>query len=513
MISAMKTGYNELSILQSVESNKDVLDNEWSSINWDSVGYNIFKIQKRIFEAEKNGNYRKVNSLCRLLVNDKRSLLYSIKVITKENKGRYTSGIDGMVIKRDCDRMALFYKLSEYKISLHNPKPVRRLYVMKKNGKTRPLGIPTIIDRVYQEVCKLALEPMIEAKLESTSYGFRPCRGVYDAIAKIHSYTRGLNRPYIFEGDFQSCFDTLDHQHILDKLGNFPLKGLIKKWLEAGYLEDNVFHETGRGTPQGGIISPLLANLALNGMEKALGIKYQRMKYKNGYTYVNRSKYAVVKYADDFVVLCKTLEDAKDVYRLLDSYLDERGLTLAPDKTKITHINDGFDFLSFNIRCYKGQDRDRVLIKASKDSKKSFKRKVKDIVRNCYPWNMEESIVRLNYLINGTGNYWSIGSNKKIFGDMDNYVYQILLRQTKRWYPNKPMKWIVNKHFKESLHPAYRWKWTFTNPATASQVDRMAWIKIRYSQCIKYKATPYDSEYDEYLEKRYHMTPFEYLYC
>ena len=143
MISAMKTGYNELSILQSVESNKDVLDNEWSSINWDSVGYNIFKIQKRIFEAEKNGNYRKVNSLCRLLVNDKRSLLYSIKVITKENKGRYTSGIDGMVIKRDCDRMALFYKLSEYKISLHNPKPVRRLYVMKKNGKTRPLGIPT----------------------------------------------------------------------------------------------------------------------------------------------------------------------------------------------------------------------------------------------------------------------------------------------------------------------------------------------------------------------------------
>ena len=168
--------------------------------------------------------------------------------------------------------------------------------------------------------------------------------------------------------------------------------------------------------------------------------------------------------------------------------------------------------LSDNIRCYKGQDRDRVLIKASKDSRKSFKEKSKDIVRNCYPWNMEESIVRLNYLINGIGNFWCIGSNKKIFADMDNYIYQILLRQAKRGYPNKPVKWIVNKHFKESLHPAYNWKWTFTNPATDSQVDRMAWIKIRYAQCIKYKATPYDTEYDEYFDKRYHMTPFEYLY-
>ena len=513
MISAMQTGYNNnLSILQSVESDKDLLDNEWNSINWNSVEYNIFKIQKRIFEAEKNGNYRKASSLCRLLVNDKRSLLYSIKVVTKENKGRNTAGIDGMVIKRDCDRMALFYKLSEYKISLHNPKPVRRLYVLKKNGKTRPLGIPTITDRIYQEVCKLALEPMVEAKLESTSYGFRPCRGVSDAIAKIHAYTRGLKRPYIFEGDFKSCFDTLDHQHILDELGNFPLKGLIKKWLEAGYLENNVFHETGRGTPQGGIISPILANLALNGMEKALGIEYKRRKYKNGYYYNNTSKYAVVKYADDFVVLCKTLEDAKDVYRLLDDYLEERGLTLAPDKTKITHINDGFDFLSFNIRCYKGQDREKVLIKASEDSIKSFKKKAKDIISNCYPWNMEESIVRLNYLINGTGNYWSIGSNKKIFSDMDHYIHQLWFRQAKRWHTHKPVKWIINKYFKESLHPAYNWKWTFTNPATNTQVDKMAWIKIRYAKCIKYKATPYDSEYDEYFVKHYHMTPFQYLY-
>lgn len=209
-------------------------------------------------------------------------------------------------------------------------------------------------------------------------------------------------------------------------------------------------------------------------MEEVLNIKYKRVTRGNRYYYTNNSKYIVIQYADDFIVLCKTLEDAKAVYGLLDDYLQERGLTLAPDKTKITNLYDGFDFVGYNIRCYKSQDRDRVLIRASKDSIKSFMSKTRDIIRNCYPWNIEESITHLNYLINGTGNYWRRGSNKRLFSKMDRYIVKLWIKQIKKWYPKKSTKWMVRKHFKESLHPGYHDMWTFTDPKTNKQVDKMS---------------------------------------
>ena len=377
MICVMKTEKQNY-VDQSAELSK--FEEEWRNINWVKIKRDIFKIQQRIFRAEAKGDKRQVKRLSRLLLHDKRVKLLSIHEVTQKNSGKSTSGVDGKVYLTDGERMQLFYELCEENIMLHKVKPVRRGYIPKKNGKMRPLGIPTIKDRIYQYTCKLALEPIWENRFESTSYRFRPLRGQRDAIAKIYNNIRYNNRQYIFEGDFEACFDNLNHDYIMKQIGNFPLKHIIGDWLKAGYIHSDYFYVTESGTPQGGIISPLLANIALHGMEDALNIKYERRKRSDGsYTFINKSKYVLIRYADDFVVLCKTKADALKVYELLESYLEQRGLTLSKEKTKITHLSKGFDFLGVNFKSHKTSKGFYVMSCPSKDSVKSYMNKARDI--------------------------------------------------------------------------------------------------------------------------------------
>lgn len=354
---------------------------------------------------------------------------------------------------------------------------------------------------------------MCESYFESTSYGFRPLRGVQDAIAKLHQNLRGLNRQYIFEGDFKSCFDTLNHEHILNQLGNFPLKNLIHDWLKAGYIHNNQFYDTKSGTPQGGIISPLLANIALHGMEEALNIKYTSEKRRNGsITYRNRSKYVIVRYADDFLVLCKTKEDAENVPKLLRDYLLERGLTLAEDKTKITTIQKGFDFLGFNIRSFNTSNGEVVITQPSKDSIKAFKEKANILYRNAIGGDIETFISSLNSLIIGTANYWRISSASRTFHKLDFYLIRKTRKLLHRWYPSKSHKWIKGKHYKPDRRGKSKDKYIFTDPNTGLQLRRMSWTHIKYAFPIKYMATPYNKSFDEYFEKIKFKSAFKCLY-
>jgi RNA-directed DNA polymerase len=475
----------------------------WESINWLSIGKYVEKLQQRIYHAECLKQSRKVRDLQRLLMNSKASLLLSIRRVTQLNKGKRTSGVDKYKALLPSERMSLYMEMKEQNIKLHNPKPAYRTYIQKKNGKRRPLGIPTIRDRVRQNIVKLALEPQWEAKFEPSSYGFRPKRNCHDAMERIFNIAKGGKKQWIFEGDFRECFDKLNHDFILEQIKGFPAFEAIRKWLKAGFLDNDVFNETPHGVPQGGIISPLLANIALHGMESHLGITYKAVQRKDKKTtYECRSSLMVVRYADDFVIFCESETQAKGLYHTLSPYLIKRGLELAEDKTKITNINEGFDFLGFNTKKYNTQHKTKILIKPSRSSIKTFKRKVKVEAKSLNGQNIGAFIVRVNPILIGTANYWKSSVAKEIFQYVDYYIWKITYRFLKRLHPKKPWKWITKRYFKPDKTGQSKSKWILTDPISGGQLKKMAWTPIERHVPIIYNYSLFNKELLGYFKRR-----------
>ena len=491
------------SICVSVSS--DITD--WDSINWNRVERYVDKQQKRIYEAEVKNDKRKVRNIQRLLAKSKAVLLLAVRRVTEINKGRNTPGPDGFIAKTSKEKGELVDRLSKKDIYKYKPSPTRRIYIPKKNGKERPLSIPSITDRIYQEVIRIILEPQMEVRFEPTSYGFRLKRGVFDAIERIHKNISHNTWCWVFEGDFKGCFDNLSHDFILKQLKGFPLKGVVERILKAGYLDNNVFNETDKGTPQGGLLSPLLANIALSGLEECLNISYKEENYnQNGETqstYRTYGNYRVVRYADDFVIFSQTKDEIEKVKNILEPYLNERGLELAEDKTKITHTHEGFTFLGFNCRLYKTQNRYKCFIKPSKESIKKAKENISDVFKACHGNNVDYLIEKLNPVINGIGYFWRTSVAKETYNKIDNYIWIKLYKFLKRLHPNKGIKWIIKKYFPQYDDEGnFIGKWTLVGPNDKNQLVKMSSIPIRRWNLIKFNYSPYDASKSEYFENR-----------
>jgi RNA-directed DNA polymerase len=472
---------------------------EWNTLPWQRLEQQVYKLQKRIYQASKRGDVKGVHRLQRLLMKSWAARCLAVRKVTQDNQGKKTAGVDGIKSLSPSQRRELAQDLK----LPQKARPTRRVWIPKPGtAEQRPLGIPTIHDRAAQALAKLALEPEWEAKFEPNSYGFRPGRSCHDAMVAIYDGIR-FKAKYVLDADIAKCFDRINHQALLHKLRTFPaLRRAIKAWLAAGVMEGKELFPTTEGTPQGGVISPLLANIALHGLETVI-----RESFSNNYQGRRHWKPLVVRYADDFVVMHPDLAVIEQVGQITSDWLVGMGLELKPSKTRITHTlqehegNLGFDFLGFQVRQYPvGKTHYsrlagsghwlpfKTIIKPSKEALERHSKVLSQVIRAHNASTQAALIGQLNPIIRGWANYYSTECSKASYSKMDTALFHKLWSWARRRHHNKSRHWIARKYWHRE-----RGTWDFS--AEGIRLVRHVRTPIRRHIRVKGTRSPFDGDW------------------
>lgn len=454
----------------------------WHDVSWIKVYQTVARMQARIAKAAKAGEWRTVRSLQRLLTKSTGAKVLAVRRVT-ENRGRKTPGVDKQTWSTPEEKWQAVESLG---IKRYKPLPLRRIYIPKSNGERRPLGIPTMRDRAMQALHLLALDPIAETVGDPHSYGFRRERSTADAIGQVRNIlSRGVSPKWVLEGDIKGCFDNISHDWLT---ANVCMdKGVLQKWLKAGFVEMGRLFPTQAGTPQGGIISPVLANLTLDGLQNELTSLFRTVREARA------AKVNLVRYADDFIITGSSKELLEDAVKpLVEKFLAARGLVLSEKKTRVTHVNDGFDFLGWNVRYF---DRG-LLVQPSKKNQKAFLGKIREFLRTRQAVAQVEVIEKLTPVVRGWANYHRSQNSTRTFAKCGHQIWQALWRWACRRHPNKGKKWIKKRYFRCVKGR----DWHFADK------DKLLPVLSGYAKQIHAKinseANPYDPKDDSYFSKR-----------
>ena len=472
-----------------IERNSERNLTAWSDVNWTATEANVRNLQDRIFRATKAKDFRTVRNLQKLLVRSTSAKLKAIRRVTQENDGRHTPGIDGVVCNTSTSRLLLLK--SGLNLRGYKPLPVRRVYIPKASGGQRSLGIPTVKDRIMQAIVKMALEPEWECRFEPNSYGFRPGRSCHDAVTALHTtMCKSGSSEWALDADISKCFDNIDHDVLLQRLPIF--KATIKRWLKAGSVELGQLSPSEAGTPQGGIISPLLANIALDGMEKLFGFETRNGHYIGPSERSGANKgISLIRYADDFVILAPSRE-VLETYALpqVASFLAARGLHLNELKTRIVHIEAGFNFLGFEIRRFP----DGVLLtRPAKDKVLAHLDTLRAYLRTHQQARASQVVKDLTPIVRGWVHFYHHGASAETFKTASHRLWVMLWTWAKRRHPNKSRYWIKRRYFTED--------WTFYADNGASLRRHHEYPVTRFPK-VAGRNSPLDPDLRAYWERR-----------